>query len=100
MTRTVTVPVAMSHSDSDLNISVKPTYPQYLEIMIDRLLQPLQVNPRTHEPFLQLPSPFECIIITPPRDADKASVAEILSDPRVNLCLQVIYLSRFSTYTL
>ncbi|KZP23746.1 hypothetical protein FIBSPDRAFT_910082 [Athelia psychrophila] len=56
--------------------------------MLNRQLHPLQVNPRTNEPFLRLPSPFERIIITPPRDADTTAVVEILNDPRVNQWLQ------------
>ena len=51
-------------------------------------LFPLQVNERTGEPFLRLPSPHENIIITPPRMEDAASAVRNLSDPRVYKTLQ------------
>ncbi|KAF7966039.1 hypothetical protein HWV62_40443 [Athelia sp. TMB] len=56
--------------------------------MASRLLYPLELNPQTGEPFLRLPSPFEHIIITPPREADTAAMVEILGDSRVNQWLQ------------
>ncbi|KAF7968809.1 hypothetical protein HWV62_29286 [Athelia sp. TMB] len=56
--------------------------------MSSSLLYPLELNAQTDEPFLRLPSPFEHIIITPPREADTADVVLILGDPRVNQWLQ------------
>ncbi|TCD68088.1 hypothetical protein EIP91_011541 [Steccherinum ochraceum] len=47
-------------------------------------LSPLQVNPSTGEPYLQLPSPHESIIITPPRLSDAPSVLHHMKDPAVN----------------
>lgn len=52
-------------------------------------LHPLEVNPQTGEPFLQLPSPHENIIITPIRLTDKPAIIDILNDYRVVQWLQV-----------
>lgn len=53
-----------------------------------RQLDPLKVNPRTGEPFLTLPFPWDNIIITPPRVEDVASCVRILNDPKVYTMLQ------------
>ena len=44
---------------------------------------PLEINERTGEPFLRLPSPHDNIIITPPRLEDAPAVIRALNDPRV-----------------
>ncbi|KAI0094190.1 hypothetical protein BDY19DRAFT_911655 [Irpex rosettiformis] len=46
-------------------------------------LHPLEINERTGEPFLRLPSPHENIIITPPRLEDVPAIVRALNDPRV-----------------
>ncbi|KAI0784992.1 GNAT domain-containing protein [Abortiporus biennis] len=51
--------------------------------MAHRQLHPLQFDPRTSEPFLQLPSPHENIIITPPRMEDAPYCVEYLNDPKI-----------------
>jgi len=57
--------------------------------MVNPQLHPLQVNPRTGEPFLQLPSPHEHIIITPLRLTDKPAIIDILNDKAVHRWLEV-----------
>jgi hypothetical protein len=57
--------------------------------MANRQLHPLQINPKTGEPFLQLPSPHEHIIITPLRLTDKSAIIDILNDKAVNDWLEV-----------
>jgi len=56
--------------------------------MINGQLHPLQVNPKTGEPFLQLPSPHEHIIITPLRLSDKPAIIDILNDEAVHQWLE------------
>ncbi|KIM88725.1 hypothetical protein PILCRDRAFT_813697 [Piloderma croceum F 1598] len=56
--------------------------------MVNRQLSPLQVNPRNGEPFLQLPSPHEHIIITPLRLTDKPAIIDIMNDKRVSQWLE------------
>lgn len=51
-------------------------------------LYPLQVNERTGEPFLRLPSPHENIIITPRRLEDVPFIVSALNDPRVYRTLE------------
>lgn len=51
-------------------------------------LYPLEVNKRTGEPFLRLPSPHENIIITPRRLEDVPSIVSALNDPRVYRTLE------------
>ncbi|KAG6332772.1 hypothetical protein ID866_6317 [Astraeus odoratus] len=43
-------------------------------------LCPLEINPRTGEPFLRLPPPNENIIITPPRSSDASCFGPIIND--------------------
>ena len=51
-------------------------------------IYPLLVNPKTKEPYLQLPEPFSNIIITPVRpDSDPQEILPILNDPRVHIWL-------------
>ncbi|PSR72687.1 hypothetical protein PHLCEN_2v11382 [Hermanssonia centrifuga] len=56
--------------------------------MAQPYLHPLQVNPRTGEPFLRLPSPLDNFIITPPRLSDAPALMETLNDPRVYKTLE------------
>ncbi|KAL4070741.1 hypothetical protein J3A83DRAFT_3255875 [Scleroderma citrinum] len=51
-------------------------------------LYPLEVNPRTGEPFLRLPASNQNIIITPPRLSDAPLFAPIINDPRVSPWLE------------
>ncbi|KAH8099283.1 hypothetical protein BXZ70DRAFT_289672 [Cristinia sonorae] len=51
-------------------------------------LSPLLVNPATGEAYLQLPSPHENIIITPPRMSDAPDIIHHMSDPLVYKWLQ------------
>ncbi|KAI0782496.1 hypothetical protein BC629DRAFT_558308 [Irpex lacteus] len=51
-------------------------------------LHPLQVNERTGEPYLRLPSPHDNIIITPPRAEDVPAIIAALNDPRVYSTLE------------
>lgn len=51
-------------------------------------LHPLKANPKTGEPFLQLPAPHENIILTPSRLSDRYRIVEILNDPAVHKTLQ------------
>lgn len=51
-------------------------------------LHPLQVNERTGEPYLRLPSPHDNIIITPPRTEDIPAIIAALNDPRVYSTLE------------
>ena len=46
-------------------------------------LSPLLLNKSTGEPYLQLPSPHDNVIITPARPGDVDPIVEYLSDPRV-----------------
>lgn len=57
--------------------------------MAIRQLQPLQVNPKTGEPFLRLPGLLEHIIITPIRETDKPAIIRHLNDQRVIRWLSV-----------
>ncbi|KAI0655202.1 hypothetical protein C8Q70DRAFT_1047587 [Cubamyces menziesii] len=41
---------------------------------------PLRRHPRTGEPYIRLPSPFEQIIVTPPRREDVPHIVTILND--------------------
>jgi len=61
-----------------MGVATMPVNPQF---------GPLQINPKTGEPFLQLPSPLDHIIITPLRLTDKPTIIEILNDDRVHLWL-------------
>ncbi|KAF7359007.1 N-acetyltransferase domain-containing protein [Mycena sanguinolenta] len=45
---------------------------------------PLERNPTTGELFLRLSSPYENIILTPPRANDAAAIAAIVNDPAVH----------------
>lgn len=49
-------------------------------------LYPLEIDPRTGEPFLRLPN--DNIILTPPRMSDVKSLAPIINDPRVSIWLE------------
>ncbi|KAF7971418.1 hypothetical protein HWV62_21280 [Athelia sp. TMB] len=51
--------------------------------MAPRQFQPLEVNSKTGEPFLRLPSPLDHIIITPSRESDKPDIIRYLNDERV-----------------
>ncbi|KAI0651977.1 GNAT domain-containing protein [Trametes meyenii] len=44
---------------------------------------PLQFHPETGEPFLRLPSPYDNIILTPPRLSDAPTVVAYMNDPAV-----------------
>jgi len=46
-------------------------------------LHPLEVHPKTGEPFLRLPVPHEHIILTPPRIEDLDALIAITNDPLV-----------------
>ncbi|KAG8860401.1 hypothetical protein FRB91_003435 [Serendipita sp. 411] len=46
-------------------------------------LSPLLINPRSGEPYLQLPAPHENIIITPFRPEDVDSMVKFMNDERV-----------------
>ncbi|GLB35769.1 putative acetyltransferase (GNAT) domain containing protein [Lyophyllum shimeji] len=50
--------------------------------MANSQLYPLEVNPRTGEPFLRLKN-HKTIIITPPRQEDTALYPAIMNDPRI-----------------
>ncbi|KAJ7572084.1 GNAT domain-containing protein, partial [Mycena floridula] len=58
------------------------------------MLDPLEVNPVTGEPFLRLPSPHHHIIITPPRLSDIEPSVEIMNSPEVYR-----WMGRTSLYT-
>jgi hypothetical protein len=66
--------------------------------MVNRQLHPLQVNPKTGEPFLQLPSPHEHIIITPLRLTDKSAIVDILNDVAVSQWLEVSHTNTSRTH--
>lgn len=51
-------------------------------------LSPLLVNARTGEVYLQLPSPHDNIILTPPRLSDAPSIVHHMGDPLVYKWLQ------------
>jgi len=46
-------------------------------------LHPLEVNPKTGEPFLRLPAPHHNIIITPPREEDQPVLMQHMNDPAI-----------------
>ena len=46
-------------------------------------MEPLQLNPITGEPFLQLAPPFAHIIVTPVREADALAIILAMNDSRV-----------------
>ncbi|KAG2128608.1 hypothetical protein DEU56DRAFT_758422 [Suillus clintonianus] len=46
-------------------------------------LHPLEVNPKTGEPFLRLPAPHQNIIITPPRQGDQSVLTQHMNDPAI-----------------
>lgn len=46
-------------------------------------LSPLLLNKSTGEPYLQLPSPHDNVIITPARPGDVESMVEHLNDPQI-----------------
>ncbi|KAG2128609.1 hypothetical protein DEU56DRAFT_915479 [Suillus clintonianus] len=48
-----------------------------------RQLHPLEVNPKTGEPFLRLPAPHQNIIITPPRQGDQSVLTQHMNDPAI-----------------
>jgi len=52
-----------------------------------RYSHPLQVHPKTGEPYIRLPAPHPNIIITPPRATDADTIVAILNDPAVALNL-------------
>lgn len=51
--------------------------------MSKRQLHPLKTNPKTGEPYLQLPAPHENIIITLPRLSDAHRTIELHNDPGI-----------------
>ncbi|KAF7358969.1 N-acetyltransferase domain-containing protein [Mycena sanguinolenta] len=52
--------------------------------MTSSQFSPLERNPTTGELFLRLSSPYENIILTPPRTSDAAAIAAIMNDPAVH----------------
>ncbi|KAG2042697.1 acyl-CoA N-acyltransferase [Suillus americanus] len=46
-------------------------------------LHPLEINPKTGEPFLRLAAPYQNIIITPPRQGDQSVLIQHLNDPAI-----------------
>jgi hypothetical protein len=61
--------------------------------MVNRQLHPLKVSSNTGEPFLQLPSPHEHIIITPLRLTDKPAIMNILNDEGISDWLEVSHMT-------
>jgi len=51
--------------------------------MVNLQLHPLEVNPKTGEPFLRLRH-HKNIILTPPREVDAEAFIPLLNDPRVS----------------
>ncbi|KAI0784053.1 hypothetical protein C8Q75DRAFT_725113 [Abortiporus biennis] len=51
--------------------------------MAHQQLHPIQIDPRTEEPFIRLPSPYENIILTPPRMEDAPHIIQNLNDPKL-----------------
>lgn len=52
-----------------------------------RYPHPLQVHPKTGEPYLRLPAPNDNIIITPPRATDVDATVALMNDERVAMNL-------------
>lgn len=50
--------------------------------MIDQL-HPLEINPKTGEPFLRLAAPHQNIILTPPRQGDQSVLIQHMNDPAI-----------------
>lgn len=44
---------------------------------------PLQMNPSSGEPYIQLPAPYANIHITPPRLSDTPALVEMLNSPEI-----------------
>ncbi|KAG2042695.1 hypothetical protein BDR03DRAFT_944009 [Suillus americanus] len=53
-------------------------------------LYPLEINPKTGEPFLRLPAPHQNIIITPPRQGDQSVLIQHLNDPAIYGWMQTL----------
>ncbi|KAG2137623.1 GNAT domain-containing protein [Suillus bovinus] len=46
-------------------------------------LHPLEINPKTGEPFLRLGAPYQNIILTPPRQGDQSALIQHMNDPAI-----------------
>ncbi|KIK38435.1 hypothetical protein CY34DRAFT_809325 [Suillus luteus UH-Slu-Lm8-n1] len=46
-------------------------------------LHPLEINPKTGEPFLRLAAPHQNIILTPPRQGDQSVLIQHMNDPAI-----------------
>lgn len=46
-------------------------------------LHPLEINPKTGEPFLRLGAPHQNIILTPPRQGDQSVLIQHMNDPTI-----------------
>ncbi|KAG1812946.1 uncharacterized protein BJ212DRAFT_1276184 [Suillus subaureus] len=46
-------------------------------------LHPLEINPKTGEPFLRLAAPHKNIILTPPRQGDQSVLIQHMNDPAI-----------------
>jgi RimJ/RimL family protein N-acetyltransferase len=44
---------------------------------------PLEINPKTGEPFLRLAAPHQNIILTPPRQGDQSVLIQHMNDPAI-----------------
>ncbi|KAG1734033.1 uncharacterized protein EDB91DRAFT_1057071 [Suillus paluster] len=53
-----------------------------------RQLHPLEINPKTGEPFLRLPAPHQNIILTPPREGDQSINMHHMNDPAIHKWLE------------
>jgi len=72
----------VSHLESLLEYLCKEGQPE-LRGMANPQLHPIEVNPRTGEPFLRL-NHHKNIILTPHRPSDITCYAPILNDPQVH----------------
>ncbi|KAG1860651.1 hypothetical protein DFJ58DRAFT_778374 [Suillus subalutaceus] len=53
-------------------------------------LHPLEINPKTGEPFLRLAAPHQNIILTPPRQGDQSVLIQHLNDPAIYGWMQAL----------